>query len=199
MKPISAWAASRGYGTKVVPNEYTDLCDPGKRPSITITLDENTINSGEYVTATAEVNAPLGALKVDFYIDDVWTASDTTSPYSKALMPTSSGSRKITVKVTDRGYNTASDSDSVFVSGGEVSTDLNLSKSGDTFTLIYSGTGSLSYANLYLVTGDGTKTQRNMTETGAGWIWSGNSAGYTSAYCEAMTDFGLKLSNTISF
>jgi len=46
------------------------------------------------------------------------------------------GPRGAMILVTDRGYNTASDSDSVFVSGGEVSPDLSLAKAGDTFTLM---------------------------------------------------------------
>ncbi|NTU69807.1 penicillin-binding protein [bacterium] len=131
MKPIAAWAASHGYSTKLVPNEYTKLCDPENQPKITIELSDTEINSGESVTVTANVTTPLGAKKVDFYVDDKLKATDTSEPYTKSVVLTGSGSKKITVKVTDEGLNTASDSSSVLVKGTSTDPNMNLSISGN--------------------------------------------------------------------
>lgn len=198
IKPIAAWAKSHGYGTTVIPTEYTNLCGVGNQPSISVSLSSNSISLGESVTATASVNAPLGVSKIEFYLDDSLVGSDTTSPYSKTITPSSSGSHKITAKVKDNGANTASDSASVYVGGGGP-TELVLSKSGSTFTANYSGAGEVFWVKLYLVRPDSSKEEKIMTDSGSGWVWTGSIAGFSSAYSEASTGSGPKTSNTVSW
>ncbi len=197
IRPISAWANARGYSVRVAPEEYTDLCDPGKRPSVSIELNKTNIEYGEGVIVTANVNAPLDVLKVEFFVDDRLQASDTTEPYIKTLVPNDSGSRKITVKVTDKGYNTASDSGSVFVSGDSYDFGMNLSVQGNTFTATYNGVADS--IRLWLIREDSTKTMQTMTKTSIGWTWVGNKNPYVSAYAEASTSSGPKLSKIITW
>lgn len=202
MKPIRNWAKRHGYGTQVIPNEYTDLCNPGNYPSISISLDENSIDLGESVNATASVNAPLGVEKVQFYLDDELVNTDYNQPYSYSITPTLSGSRKITIKVTDKGANTAQDSTSVFVSGsGEIpGLSLTLSKSGTKFTATFYGDANISSVKLYLVKNDNSEDVKNMTgPTDEGkYTWSGSSTGYKSAYAKATTNKGEVKSSTLS-
>lgn len=194
IKPIAGWAKSHGYGTTVIPTEYTDQCNVGNKPTISISLSEGTIPLGSAVTATASVTAPLGVSKVQFYLDDNLVSTDTSAPFSKSITPSSAGSHKITAKVTDNGANTASDSASVFVSGGGV-TELNLSKTGSTFTVHYSGAGGINWIKLYLVRPDSSKSEKDITSG----TWTGDITGFNSAYCEASTGAGPKTSNTISW
>ena len=200
IKPIAAWAKSHGYGTRVIPTEYTTMCDVGNRPSISLSLSSNSINLGESVTATANVNAPLGVSKVEFYLNDHLISSDTSSPYSKTITPTANGSNKITAKVKDAGGNTGEDSASVYVSGGGGIQYLNLSKSGAEFTVTLTSGETASYVNLYLVRPDNSKEPRNMIFTSSGWKWSDSIGGFNSAYAEGMVEGkGLSKSNTVSW
>ncbi len=199
IKPIAAWAKSHGYGTTVIPTEYTDLCNVGNRPNISLSLNSNSISLGESVTATASVNAPLGISKVEFYLDDDLVGTDSSPPFSKIITPSSSGSHKITAKVKDNGANTASDSASVYVSGNGGIQYLNLSKAGSIFTVTLTPGETASYVNLYLVRVDNSKEPKKMTYTSSGWKWSGSvSPDFVSAYAEGMVEGkGLSKSNTI--
>ncbi len=201
MKPIAAWAKSHGYGTRVIPTEYTDQCNSSNYPTVSISLNSNSIALGGSVTATASASAPLGVEKVYFYYDDNLINTDSSSPYSVAYTPTSSGSHKFTAKVKDNAGFTASDSASVYVSGGGSGTSLNLSKSGTLFTAIFSGDATISSVKLYFKKEDGTESFiGEMNPTGGDeYTFSSGTAGYSGAYAKASTNQGTITSNTINF
>lgn len=203
IKPIQGWAKSHGYGTRIIPTEYTNLCDVGNRPTVSLSLSSNSINLGESVTATANANAPLGVSKVEFYLNDHLISSDASPPYSKSVTPTSDGSNKITAKVRDVGGNTGEDSASVYVSGGGgvPGLNLNLSKSGSSYTATFTGEATVSWVRLYFKKGDGTEDYKgDMSAIGGGqYVWSGSNGGYVSGYSKAETNKGTVTSNTVTF
>lgn len=206
IKPIAAWAKSHGFGMRIIPTEYTDLCSVEKRPSISLSLSSNYINLGESVTATTSVSAPLGVSKVEFFLDDNLVGTDTTEPYSKTITPSLAGSRKITAKVKDNGANTASDSVSVYVSGSGSIPGVNFNLSADpsktTFTATISGDVNVNTpVKLYLIKNSGEEDIKNMSTVvpNAQYTWSGSTAGYKSAYAKAETNKGTVISNIISW
>lgn len=200
MKPIAAWAKSHGFGTKIIPTEYTDKCNSSNYPTVSISLSASSISLGSSVTATASASAPLGVSKVDFYYDDNFIGADSSSPYLINYTPGSSGSHKFTAKVKDNGGFTASDSASVYVSGGGEVQYLNLSKNGSEFTVNLTPGETASSVNLYLVRPDNSKEQKIMTLGSDGWKWSGIIDGFNSAYAEGIVvGKGLSTSNSVSF
>jgi 1A family penicillin-binding protein len=196
MKPIAAWAASHGYSTTLVPNEYTSLCNPENQPKITISLDKTEMDAGETVTVTATTTAPLGVKKVEFYINDVLKYTDTSEPYVRTFNISTAGSQKITVKVTDQGYNTASDSSSVFVTGTAIDPNLKLTLTGKTFKATYGGGDTVKLLNLWLVKNDGSLKLESIVLGGEKTI--ADLSPYKSAYLEATMGSGtIKLSESV--
>ena len=202
MEPISRWARSHGYGTMVLPTEYTTLCGVGNQPSVSLSLSSNTIDLGDSVTATAIASAPLGVNKVLFYLDNDLVGTDSSSPYIVSITPSSAGSHRITAKVKDKGANYGQDSNSVYVSGsGSIpGVTLNLSIVGSTsIKAILSGEATASDVMLYFTKNNDSVVADSMTPTGSDgeYVWSGSTSEYKSVYAKASTNKGTITSNTI--
>jgi 1A family penicillin-binding protein len=102
--PVSAWAASHGFGGRAIPTEYDDVHVPGNRPSIQITDPDDGDNVDSPVDVDLQVNAPLGVDRVEVYLDgQTYQASGSGSSWS-ASIPSSRGAKELSAKVFDKGY-----------------------------------------------------------------------------------------------
>ena len=92
--------------------------------SITSPAAGSTLQVGLATSVTAVASDPDGTIsKVDFLVNGVVQASDTTFPYSFNFTPTATGTYRITAVATDNGGNaTTSSAVTVTVSGGTAPT-----------------------------------------------------------------------------
>ncbi len=103
--PVRAWAEANGMANSAP----TDFCEIGDiNPKVSITLPGNNASVTGLQTVKASVTSGFAIKVVNFYIDDISIASDTTAPYETSynFSGLSVGSHKITAIVTDENNST---------------------------------------------------------------------------------------------
>lgn len=103
--PVQGWATKDLKGLDKIPTETTDVCNPDKKPKISITgpSQGDLIKEGN-VAVSADVKAPNGVKTVDFLVDNSSIGSSNSAPYSASFIVSqfASGSHTITARVTDK-------------------------------------------------------------------------------------------------
>ncbi len=133
--PVQAWATKDLKGLDKIPTETTDVCNPDKKPKISITSpsDGELIKEGS-VTISADVKAPNGVKSVDFLVDGSSVGSASSAPYSATFIASqfASGTHTITARVTDKVGFRADSSVTITTKVDRVSSvSLNSSASGN--------------------------------------------------------------------
>ena len=103
--PVRAWAEQNGMANSA-PTESCELGDIN--PKITITSPSNGASITGLQTIKTTVEAPFAITIVNFYIDDISIASDSTAPYETEynFSGLSVGSHRLTVIITDENNST---------------------------------------------------------------------------------------------
>lgn len=114
--PVRSWAAAAGLGS-VAPTEKSPLCSAQNRPSIQIISPTDGATVSGDTNISVKVSAPLGVVRVEYFIDNISIGVTTHAPYSISynMNNLSSGMHQIKTRVVDAGDFTGEDSISVNV------------------------------------------------------------------------------------
>lgn len=120
-KPVQAWAAKKGYKNEKPP---TEKCDSVYENNVSVSFSSP--RNGDTILGTvtlkSSAKAPTGVSTVEYFIDGSFIGDASSSPYAVDFdtTSTSSGSHKLTVRVTDKKGNKGSSSINVTINNGSV-------------------------------------------------------------------------------
>src|SRR3989454_1084203 len=103
-----AYDAAGNFGTSTTVTVNVQNSAPDTTPpTCAITTPSNGATVSGTITPAATASDDVGVSKVEFYVDDVWRATDTTSPYSFSWDTTTvgNGSHSLMVKAYDAAGN----------------------------------------------------------------------------------------------
>jgi len=102
--PVRAWAEENGIGFGDPPKEKCDIHTAEKQPKISITNPKSEQSVSGNFTISAEVTAHWPIKYVEFAIDNITIATDTTSPYSTTYNANnlSSGEHQLSATAVDQ-------------------------------------------------------------------------------------------------